>query len=101
MDGVDVDGVARDPVLMAPISTTEELWARIEGLIDALRLRSEGDLADEVERALRSNTGLTDGWHMMLDGLVAARSSGERRLTADERAEMDEIIDAVQKALTR
>jgi hypothetical protein len=75
-----------------------EAWTRMLPLIQALRLRGEEDLATDVARALRSNTG-PDGRHMMLDGLVAARSSGEGRLTADERADLDEFIEAVQQAL--
>jgi hypothetical protein len=50
-------------LLIAAITSNEELWARTEGWIQALRLRGEADLANQVERALRSNTGLTDGWH--------------------------------------
>jgi hypothetical protein len=60
-----------------PIETTEELWARIEALITALNERGEQDLATLVEEALRSNSGLTDGWNLMLEGLIAARSAGE------------------------
>ena len=86
---------------MLPITTNEELWARIESLIDSLKLRDQGDIAKEVERALRTNMGLTDGWHEMLDGLVAARASGQGRLTAEERAELDELINAVRTALAR
>ena len=86
---------------MMPITTNEDLWARIESLIDSLKLRDQGDIAKEVERALRANMGLTDGWHEMLDGLVAARASGEGRLTAEERAELDELINAVRTALAR
>ena len=87
--------------LVAPIRTNEELWARIEALIGGLRLRDEEDLAAEVERALRANAGLTDGWHLMLEGLVAARSSGEARLSSEERTDLDEIIHATRRALTR
>jgi len=86
---------------MTPIGTNEELWARIDGLIEVLRSRDEEELADNVEQARRSNMGLTDGWHSMLDGLVAARSSGESRLRQQERAELNEIIDATRRALTR
>lgn len=99
--GVDVDGKARDPVLMSPIRTNEELWAEIDRFITALRLRHEEDLANEVERALQSNMGLTDGWHTMLDGLVAARSSGCGHLTTEEEAKLDEIVAAVRDALRR
>ena len=88
-------------MLVAPIRTNEELWARIEALIGGLRLRDEEDLADEVERALHANAGLTDGWQLMLDGLVAARSSGEVRLSSEERTELAEIIDATRMALTQ
>jgi hypothetical protein len=83
------------------IRTNDELWARIETLITILRQRREQDLANQVENALRSNTGLTDGWHLMLDGLVAARSAGQARLTAEERAELDEIVNAVRRAVSR
>jgi len=37
----------------------------------------------------------------MLDGLVAARSLGEARLTVEERAGLDGIIDATRRALIR
>jgi hypothetical protein len=83
------------------IRTNDELWARIETLITVLRQRREHDLANQVEDALRSNTGLTDGWHLMLRGLVAARSAGQARLTAEERAELDAIVNAVRRAVSR
>ncbi len=51
---------------MVKIRTNDELWARIETLITVLRQRREQDLANQVENALRSNTGLTDGWHLLL-----------------------------------
>jgi hypothetical protein len=76
---------------------TEELLGRIVGLIHALEQRGEEDLAGEVQRALPLNTCVTDGWYLMLDGLRAARSSGDGRLTADERADLDEIIEAGEK----
>jgi len=38
---------------------------------------------------------------IMLDGLVAARSLGEARLTVEERAGLDGIIDATRRALIR
>jgi hypothetical protein len=87
--------------IVGKIRTNDELWARIRRLMTALRQRREEDLANEIEDALRSNTGLTDGWHLMLDGLVAAQSSGQARFTAEEQAELEEIIDAVREALRR
>ena len=86
---------------MDTITTTEELWERIRRLIAALRRRGGENIATQIEQALRSNTGLTDGWSLMLDGLTTARTHGEAHLTIEERAELDRIIDAVRNALQR
>ena len=94
--GDDV-AIAHVERLVEEWKATEELLGRIVGLIHALELRGEEDLAGEVQRALPLNTTVTDGWYLMLDGLRAARSSGDGRLTADERADLDEIIEAAEK----
>jgi len=96
-----VNRKTRESYSLGAVQSTDALWVRIRALVAALRGRGEEDLARYVEGAVRSNTGLTDGWELMLDGLVAARSFGEKRFADEERADLDEIIAAVQKALKR
>lgn len=85
---------------MRQFASFDELFQFIWTLIEQLENAGHAEAAAAVREGYASLNGLTDGWAMLLEGIVQARKQ-ERDMAPELRAHLVELQAVVRKMVYR
>lgn len=85
---------------MAGYSSDQAFFKAVEQLAKDLALDGNDQLAQEVNKGLRSLNGLTDGWALLLDSLLKVRDQSSE-MSAGQFEALNELIAVAHKVVYR